>query len=179
REKLTDLGDSALAYELARRLSAVVRGQRPPEEEYKGFPEQYLAAAEPWGKRIVERAHLDIAYTMALCGYSRDEADQHLAVVEEGLTDNASDAVRQRVTTARGLLDLQSDDEGRQQAAMEALQQLRSKNPFDTNVTLGLAAFHERNQHPEQALELYAELAALPTGAGDMEPVERLWNDLG
>src|SRR5690606_20014067 len=96
REKLTELGDSALAYELARRLSAVVRGQRPPEEEYKGFPEQYLAAAEPWGERITHKAHLDIAYTMALCGYSSEEAEKHLAVIEADLADNTSESDRQR-----------------------------------------------------------------------------------
>jgi hypothetical protein len=179
REKLTELGDSALAHELARRLSAVYRGQRPPEEEYKGFPEQYLAAAEPWGKRIVDKAHLDIAYTMALCGYSSEEAARHLAVVEETLADNLSDSVRQRVATARGLIDLESDDEQRQQQALASLHDLRNEDPFETNVTLGLATFHERNQQPEEALKLYAELAALPTGAGDMEPVQRLWQELG
>jgi hypothetical protein len=179
REKLTDLGDSALAFELARRLSAVYRGQRPPEEEYQGFPEQYLAAAEPWGKRVTDKAHLDIAYTMALCGYSTEEADRHLAVVETDLADNSSESDRQRVTTARGLIDLQSDDAQRQQQALEALHQLRNANPFETNVTLGLAAFHERNQQPEEALAMYAELEALPTGAGDMEPVERIWKELG
>src|SRR5690606_41949714 len=119
RDKLTELGDSAMAHELARRLSAVYRGQRPPEEEYKGFPEQYLAAAEPWGERVTDKAHLDIAYTMALCGYSTEEAEKHLAVVEDKLADNASESDRQRVTTARGLIDLQSDDEQRQQQAME------------------------------------------------------------
>lgn len=179
REKARDLGDSALAYELCRRLSAVFRGQRPEEDSYSGFPEEYLAAAEPWGERIRARANLDIAYTMAICGYAPEEARKYLATASEEFDGNESESLGRTLAVSRGLIYLQSDDADEQQLGMQSLQEVRESDAFNTDATLGLAAHYERNDQPEKALDLYSVLAALPTGGGDMAPVLRLWDELG
>ena len=180
RDKARELGRSSLAYELYHRLNTLLfRSQKPAEDEYSGLPEEYVAAAGQWGRRVVARAHLEIAYTMAHCGYSQTEAKEHLKLANEQVGEQASQTQKTQLAIAKGLILLQSEEDDEQQVGLEMLQQMQAEDPYNADVTSRLAKFYEQNSQPEQALQLYSELVALSSEMGDMAPVMRLWKELG
>ena len=179
REKATELGGSALACELYDRINSIIfRRQRPSEDMYAGLPEKYVAAADQWGPRVVARAHLEIAHTMAVCGYSLEQTKEHLQLARKLIGDEVRTRQQSQLDLIDGLVSLHSDDQAEQQSGVETLGKIREEDPYNADATLALADYFERSDRLEEALALQAEMYVLQPGSGDGATAQRLWSEL-
>ncbi len=173
------ISGTALAYEIYRGVFSLVKQIKPDVAEVKSLIDEYLAAAEPWGPRVVARTHLDIGYNLAAGGYDSSLAINHLDLAEKQLGADATPAQLSRLTLARGLAFLRSEKPDDQQLGATMLKEIRAEEPFNVTVTQALGAFAEQQGQDEEALRLYGELAVLPDSSRNAEPVTNLWTKLG
>ncbi|MGD9856195.1 MAG: tetratricopeptide repeat protein [Planctomycetaceae bacterium] len=166
-----------MGFQLSGQLLNTVQQKPAAEIDLPALFEDHLAAAAHWGGRVIRNAHLDIAFTLALRSEQQAEALKHLDLAEQGLSDDVSEALQEKLALTRGLI-LVDGEETRDQG-IEILQQSREKNPYNLLATSKLAQVYELQGNLEDSLAMHAEIIALPSVPGDRGKTADLWGKLG
>ncbi len=178
-EVVRGIPGTALSYDVYRVIFSRLRQTDQAGVDPVPLIAEYLAAAEPWGERVVARTNLDIGYSLALQGRNVDVTLKHLDLAEQQLGEAATPAQQSRLTLSRGMAYLHTDQPDDQALGVKILAEIRAEEPFNLTVTEALGKHAEQAGRQEEALQLFAELAVLPSGPGDQQRVSDLWEQLG
>ncbi len=142
------------------------------ERLVKGFE----AAAAPWGDRAVQAAKLNEATDLLLSATATDLADAKLAEVQKDaphlfeswqdllkiVRERGQDAKdeRERLAAIEGAV--KQIQEGETEQGIQSLRELQAKKPVDPLATYRLASALRDHGPKDEALDLFARLAALP-----------------
>lgn len=130
------------------------------------FIKDAQSVAGVWGPRMERAVKLNVAVRLAAAGHLPDLALKYLDEIEGDLSPERKEqlastfsAVRQRARTSKAQSLLAS---GEEQAGLELARELRGKHPLDPTITWILASHYEKKGEIDEAIPLYATLAALP-----------------
>ena len=141
------------------------------EAALQQLAEEFEQVGRIWGERAEQAAKLNIAVDLMFAGHGGDFARRKLSAVRMEATELAEiwgDLLR----SAERVADI--DDARRQIAAgqaqqgLEALRRLRSERPTDPLATYRLAAAEQDHGSKDEALALFARLAALPQSEAEL-----------
>lgn len=183
---------SPICLEVHKQLIAGAKDTGAEADVVKEIYNEYVEAAELWGPRMVYDARVEGALLLAFTGnlpeYALELFDDLEQSIPEGMEEMKAkiEVGRNKAQTEIALRDLESDDEAVKQAALETLQEFHDKNPFDPNLIYTMAKQMQKMDRTDEAIELYAELAALPMlenflqiergETAPSETLEALWN---
>lgn len=160
-------------YDLLLQNTAQFEFDRPTIERLvKGFE----AVAAPWGDRAVQAAKLNEAADLLLSGTATDLADAKLAEVQKDapqlfeswqklltiVRERGQEAKEQRERLAAIDAAVKQVQEGEAEQGIQALRELHAKRPADPLATYRLASALHEHGSKDEALDLFARLAALP-----------------
>ncbi|MBX3437374.1 MAG: hypothetical protein KF861_07795 [Planctomycetaceae bacterium] len=171
------LKSSPLGFQLNHQILTSLQRQPQQNVDPAMLFDNYLAAAAVWGNRVVDFANMEIAFTLALRSASPDVAMKHLEAAEKGFGDTASPPVKDRLQTTRGLLLV--DAEATRDQGIALLREVHDENLFNFLATAKLADVFERQGKLDEAVEMFAELVAIPAIPGDHAKVAELWMKSG
>lgn len=140
-----------------------------PDDAIRQLADAYLAEAQRWGGRIEIVSQAYIALTLSGMGNRPDLAMQYLEAAETQLPalslsglEAAIERAKSRVKIDQACGLLAADDPQQREKASQLLHTFRDEDPLNYRVTLALANFAQKQDRTDEAISLYAELAALP-----------------
>ena len=147
-------------------LAGHLTEQEMSEQDVRQFMSDSMVVARPWGTRMEQGLKLNIALRLASAGHHADLALQYLDEAEKELSSERKaeleatlSAVRHAALTARARTLLA---EGKEDEGLRLAHELREKQPLDPMVTLILGSHMKEKGKIDEAIPLYARLAALP-----------------
>lgn len=126
---------------------------------------EFETAAKVWGPRAEQAAKLNIAIDLMLNGQHLDLARPRLEAVRKEAPEIAA-AWSEIFTVGERIASIaeasEKVDAGEVEAGLEALRRLHAEAPADPMATYHLAAAERKHGSKDEALNLFARLAALP-----------------
>ena len=146
-------------YALATALGLAKDEELGPAETEK-LAKQYLTAATEWGPTVEAQSRFQVGQVFASMEGLQERALPHLDAV---LKSQVTDRIKLAATTTKVQILLET---GKGDEALAVGEGALAKNPFDAGLTYALAKTAEELKKPQQALDLYGQIAAVPM----MEP---------
>jgi hypothetical protein len=141
------------------------RQQKLDRATLEALAAEFEAVGRAWGKRAEAAAKLNIAVDLMFNGYEVALAREKLAEVRKDAPELATaweDLLKMVERTAAVAEASAQIDAGQVQEGLEALRRLHAEAPVDPLATYELAAAERKHGSKDEALKLFARLAALP-----------------
>lgn len=151
--------DSPLALDAYGQLLGAAKADQLDEAAVSKLAEEFLQAAKKWGPRIELRANIDIGLVLSSQNEFPDLALAYLNNAEKLLTEATPERWRKLLFIEKGkrLLAMGQDAEG-----LALLRKMREQYPLSAELTFLLAQSAEKAKQNDEALGLYAQVAAVP-----------------
>lgn len=151
--------NSPLVMDAYRELIGLAKKEGLDETKFNELADSYVKAAHRWGQRFEIKSHVDIGVNLARSDYLPEVGLKHLDLAEKMFDDNTPLAwkLATQIQKATVLMSMDKLDEG-----IAILQKLHEEFPFEAEITYTLAQNAEKADKVDDALDLYAEITALP-----------------
>ena len=183
-QKVLELGEkyptNPVTLEAFNQTFWLARELKLDEDQAQKMTDAYLAVSQRWGPRMEQFVRLRIAYGLGVKKFLPDFALKSLKEAEKNPKSELMTAWKQKIVLIREktsaakvrlqaidamkMVDagIEMVDAGKEKEGIETLHKLHDQYTFDSMITFVLAKYHERKDERDEAMELYAKLAALP-----------------
>jgi len=162
--------DSPLALDAYEQVFTGAKKSGLNKEEVETIAAAYSKLAGRWGTRMQQMATINVGYHLATSRYLPEVALEFLTEAKGALTDETREdweplikASQDRVKTEQARLMVVGDDEAKQAEGAKQLRETLVEDPFNAIILYTLANYAETQKQIDEAMELQARIAVLPT----------------
>lgn len=162
---------SPLLFDAYDNLFQQARQRKLDRATLEALAKEFEEIGRVWGERAEQAAKLNTAVDLMFTGYETDLAREKLEQVRKDAPQLAAaweDLFKVAERVAAVAEASKQVDAGQVEQGLEALRRLRAESPIDPMATYHLAAAERDHGSKEEALKLFARLAALPQSEAEL-----------
>lgn len=162
--------DSPLALDAYDQIVIGAKKSELKQKDIESIAGDYHKLAGRWGTRMQQMSVVNVGFYLAITRYLPDVALKFLAEGESALAKKPQEGWERLITSAQQRAKAEqarrmvvSDDKQQQIEGVKRLHTILEESPFDPNILYTLASHAEKQEDVDEAIDLHARIAVLPT----------------